>query len=72
MRLLIAFVFCIFAGELAQVCAKREAFVTLVYGETYALAARVLFQSIKETGTNKEIVALLLSDESNERMKVPV
>lgn len=31
---------------------KREAYITLIYGDGYDLAARVMFQSLKETGNS--------------------
>jgi hypothetical protein len=53
----------VFAGADSAV-PRRQAYVTLVYGDVYALAARVMFQSLKDTGTQKELLALVADDVS--------
>jgi len=50
---------------------KREAYITLVYGNTFGLPARVMFQSLKETGTLKELAAVVTPDvDKNSRQKL--
>ena len=41
---------------------KKEAYITLIYGNHYDLAARVMFQSLKETGTKKDLILLVTPD----------
>ena len=41
------------AGQADHRPLSKQAYVTLLYGEPYVLGARVLGQSLKETGTNR-------------------
>ncbi|KAJ3690125.1 hypothetical protein LUZ61_019289 [Rhynchospora tenuis] len=41
------------------VAASEEAYVTLLYGDQFVLGARVLGKSLRDTGTTKDLVALV-------------
>eukprot|EP00201_Polytomella_parva_P011545 CAMPEP_0175073890 /NCGR_PEP_ID=MMETSP0052_2-20121109/20886_1 /TAXON_ID=51329 ORGANISM="Polytomella parva, Strain SAG 63-3" /NCGR_SAMPLE_ID=MMETSP0052_2 /ASSEMBLY_ACC=CAM_ASM_000194 /LENGTH=325 /DNA_ID=CAMNT_0016341895 /DNA_START=35 /DNA_END=1009 /DNA_ORIENTATION=+ len=44
---------------------STEAYVTLIYGESFVLGARVLGRSLKETETTRDVVALVTDSISN-------
>ncbi|KAE8707799.1 Inositol phosphorylceramide glucuronosyltransferase 1 [Hibiscus syriacus] len=51
---------------------SKQAYVTLLFGDEYVLGARVLGKSIRDTGTTKDMVALVtngVSDYSKELLK---
>jgi inositol phosphorylceramide glucuronosyltransferase 1 len=53
--------------------ASDEAYVTLLYGDQFVLGARVLGKSIRDTGTTKDLVALVsdgVSTYAQELLKV--
>jgi hypothetical protein len=41
------------------VAAAEEAYVTLLYGDEFVLGVRVLGKSIRDTGTRRDLVALV-------------
>jgi hypothetical protein len=72
---LLLFVFCTFSvfsqsfgtdprqvlpGRSDKSSASSEAYVTLLYGDEFALGVRVLGKSLRDTGTSKDMVALVL------------
>lgn len=51
----------------------KEAYVTLLYGDEFLLGVRVLGKSIRDTGSNKDMVVLVsdgVSDYSKKLLKV--
>ncbi|CAA7034539.1 unnamed protein product [Microthlaspi erraticum] len=52
---------------------SKEAYVTLLYGDEFLLGVRVLGKSIRDTGSSKDMVALVsdgVSDYSKKLLKV--
>lgn len=52
---------------------SKEAYVTLLYGDEFLLGVRVLGKSIRDTGSDKDMVALVsdgVSDYSKNLLKV--
>lgn len=52
---------------------SKEAYVTLLYGDEFLLGVRVLGKSIRDTGSDKDMVALVsdgVSDYSKKLLKV--
>ncbi|EYU19884.1 hypothetical protein ABFS82_06G078600 [Erythranthe guttata] len=50
---------CRFDGVLGSQQSSEEAYVTLLYGDEFLLGVRVLGKSIRDTGSNKDMVALV-------------
>lgn len=46
-------------GSGGTLAASEEAYVTLLYGDQFVLGARVLGKSLRDTGTTKDLVALV-------------
>lgn len=69
---LLAFVSIHFKGSFGSESSK-QAYVTLLYGDEFLLGVRVLGKSIRDTGSNKDMVALVsdgVSDYSKQLLKV--
>lgn len=49
---------------------STEAYVTLLYGDEFLLGVRVLGNSIRDTGSTKDMVALVSDGVSNYAMKL--
>uniref|UniRef100_A0A1D1YP29 Hexosyltransferase n=1 Tax=Anthurium amnicola TaxID=1678845 RepID=A0A1D1YP29_9ARAE len=56
---LVALLAVIGAGTCGRALASDEAYVTLLYGDEFLLGVRVLGKSIRDTGTNKDLVVLV-------------
>ncbi|KAK1583856.1 hypothetical protein Q3G72_027652 [Acer saccharum] len=46
----------------AAFASSEQAYVTLLYGDEFLLGVRVLGKSIRETGSNKDMVVLVSED----------
>lgn len=60
-------------GSFGSESSKEEAYVTLLYGDEFLLGVRVLGKSIRDTGSDKDMVALVsdgVSDYSKKLLKV--
>lgn len=60
-------------GSGGTVAASEEAYVTLLYGDQFVLGARVLGKSLRDTGTTKDLVALVsdgVSTDAQDLLKV--
>lgn len=60
-------------GSGGTVAASDEAYVTLLYGDQFVLGARVLGKSLRDTGTTKDLVALVsdgVSTDAQDLLKV--
>lgn len=60
---------CRFDGALGS-RSSEEAYVTLLYGDEFLLGVRVLGKSIRDTGSTKDMVALVSDGVSNYAKKL--
>lgn len=70
---LLLFSIALLKGSFGSESSKVGAYVTLLYGDEFLLGVRVLGKSIRDTGSHKDMVALVsdgVSDYSNKLLKV--
>ena len=63
----------LFKGSFGSESRSKEAYVKLLYGDEFLLGVRVLGKSIRDTGSDKDMVALVsdgVSDYSKKLLKV--
>lgn len=68
--LLLIITLCSFVGATLGSRNSEEAYVTLLYGDEFLLGVRVLGKSIRDTGSTKDMVALVSDGVSNYAKKL--